>query len=62
MPYSARARAGAPVAAPVDWAELKRIERADHFTILDAAKLLRRSQQRRLSGWGIADQTLPSLA
>ena len=32
-PYSLRARPGAPVATPVDWAELKRIEAADKYTI-----------------------------
>jgi bifunctional non-homologous end joining protein LigD len=61
LPYSARARAGAPVAAPVGWDELERIRRADHFTILDAAKLLRRSRQRALGGWGIANQGIPRL-
>src|SRR5215213_9027773 len=33
MPYSARARAGMPVAAPVAWDELDGIDRSDHFTI-----------------------------
>ena len=61
LPYSARARAGAPVAAPVGWDELERIERADHFTIADAAELLRRARQRRLRGWGDVRQRLPSL-
>jgi bifunctional non-homologous end joining protein LigD len=59
LPYSARAKAGSPVAAPVSWDELKRIERSAHFTIIDATKLLRRAEQRALRGWGIADQTLP---
>jgi bifunctional non-homologous end joining protein LigD len=62
LPYSARARVGSPVAAPVSWDELKRIERADHFSIIDAAKLLRRADQRALRGWGTAEQKLPKLA
>jgi bifunctional non-homologous end joining protein LigD len=62
LPYSARARAGSPVAAPVSWTELERIERADHFSILDAAKLLRRADQRALRRLGIAEQTLPALS
>jgi bifunctional non-homologous end joining protein LigD len=57
LPYSARAKVGSPVAAPVSWDELKRIARSDHFTITDAAKLLRRAD--RLRGWGIGDQHLP---
>jgi bifunctional non-homologous end joining protein LigD len=61
LPYSARARSGAPVAAPVSWNELGRIERADHFSILDAGKLLRRANQAALRGWGFADQLLPAL-
>ena len=61
MPYSARARAGMPVAAPVTWDELKSIERSDAFTIADAAELLKRSKGRKLRGWGVADQTLPVL-
>jgi bifunctional non-homologous end joining protein LigD len=60
MPYSARARRGMPVAAPVAWDELDSVDRSDMFTILDAEMLLRRSKQ--LSGWGEADQSLPSIA
>src|SRR6059058_5011808 len=35
QPYSARARAGMPVATPVDWDELEEIGRSDAFTIAD---------------------------
>jgi len=62
LPYSARARAGSPVAAPVSWNELQRIGRAEHFRITDAASLLRRAERRALRGWGIARQRLPRLA
>lgn len=59
VPYSARARAGAPVAAPVSWEELRRIERPDAFTVADLTRLLKRAGQARLRGWGIAQQELP---
>jgi bifunctional non-homologous end joining protein LigD len=35
MPYSARAREGAPVAAPVAWDELDRYDSGHHFSIRD---------------------------
>ncbi len=61
MPYSARARAGAPVAAPVSWTELRDIDTAAHWRVRDAAELLERATSRALAGWGVADQVLPDL-
>jgi len=61
MPYSARARAGAPVAAPVAWRELDAIDRAARWTIRDAAELVARADGAALRGWGVADQILPDL-
>ncbi|HEY6048033.1 MAG TPA: non-homologous end-joining DNA ligase [Sphingomicrobium sp.] len=61
MPYSARARAGMPVAAPVGWDELEGIERADAFTIADAEVLLKRATSRALKDWGKAEQRLPKI-
>jgi bifunctional non-homologous end joining protein LigD len=61
MPYSARARSGMPVAAPVLWEELPEIDRADAFTIADVETLLERSESRPLKDWGQADQSLPKL-
>jgi bifunctional non-homologous end joining protein LigD len=58
MPYSARARAGMPVAAPVTWEELEDIERPDVFTIADVGTLLKRSRSRALKGWGAGAQRL----
>ena len=59
LPYSARARTGAPVAAPVAWRELDDIDSAGRWTIRDADELLKRADSRLLAGWGIADQVLP---
>jgi bifunctional non-homologous end joining protein LigD len=59
MPYSARAREGAPVAAPVTWAELDKYEGGHHFSIRDADELLMRAKSKALAGWGKAKQALP---
>jgi bifunctional non-homologous end joining protein LigD len=59
MPYSARARPGSPVAAPVEWDELDDVDSPQYFTIGDAPQLIKRA--RRLRHWGLAGQTLPKL-
>lgn len=61
LPYSARARKGAPVAAPVAWDELDDIGSAGRFTIADAERLLERARSRDLRGWGEAAQALPDI-
>jgi bifunctional non-homologous end joining protein LigD len=61
MPYSARARANAPVAAPITWDELDDFESAHPFSIGDANLLLKRSESKPLRGWGMADQSLPDV-
>lgn len=61
MPYAARARAGAPVAAPVSWTELREIETAARWSVSAAPELIARASSRALAGWGIADQVLPDL-
>lgn len=61
LPYSARARAGAPVAVPVTWDELDGFESAHEFGILDADRLLERARSKALAGWGFAEQALPDL-
>jgi bifunctional non-homologous end joining protein LigD len=61
MPYSARARRGMPVAAPVDWDELADIDRSDAFSIADVDQLLKRARSRKLKSWGSGAQLLPSL-
>jgi len=59
MPYSARAREGAPVAAPITWDELKDFDSGHAFSIRDAGELLRRAKLKKLAGWGKATQSLP---
>ena len=61
LPYSARARSGAPVAVPIAWGELKDMDDAHPFSIDDAKKLLDRASSKRLAGWGFASQHLPDL-
>src|SRR3546814_21099255 len=55
LPYSARARSGAPVAAPVSWSELKDIETPAMFSVEDVDTLIARANARPLEGWGVAD-------
>ena len=61
LPYSARAREGAPVAVPLGWRELAQVESARDFTIADADTLRERAQGKTLAGWGFAEQHLPDL-
>ena len=59
MPYSARAREGAPVSAPVAWDELDQYDSGHHFSIRDADELLERASSKLLAGWGKEKQALP---
>src|SRR5689334_17849053 len=59
MPYSARGREGAPVAAPIAWEELDKYKGGSHFSIRDADELLKRASSKMLAGWGKAKQALP---
>jgi len=61
LPYSARARTGAPVALPVSWDELEGFADAHPLSINDAATLIERAESKSLSGWGFAAQRLPAI-
>ena len=61
LPYSARAREGAPVAAPIDWSEVAGTNGGNRFTIRDIDELLERAASPLLAGWGRARQSLPDL-
>jgi bifunctional non-homologous end joining protein LigD len=61
MPYAARAREGAPVAAPVSWTELKDVETPAMYSVEDVDALIERANSRALQGWGVADQILPDV-
>jgi len=61
MPYTARARAKAPVAVPVTWAELGDLDTPAKWHVGDQDELLRRASSKDLVGWGVARQVLPDL-
>jgi len=61
MPYSARARPGATVAAPVTWTELRAVESAGLYGVADRDTLLERAGSADLAEWGMAAQVLPDL-
>lgn len=61
MPYSVRARPGAPVAVPISWNELPSIENAHIFAMPDIETLLERARGKALAGWGMAEQPLPDI-
>ncbi len=58
MPYSARARPNAPVAAPITWDEADDFT-PNHFTVKDGATLVARARSAALRDWGVAKQRLP---
>jgi bifunctional non-homologous end joining protein LigD len=61
MPYTARARAKAPVAVPVTWAELGDLDTPAKWHVGDQEELLKRASSKDLARWGIARQVLPDL-
>lgn len=61
LPYSARARSGAPVAAPIAWNELKGLADAKPYSIEDVKRLSDRAAAKSLQGWGFATQVLPDI-
>ncbi|MDQ2764967.1 MAG: DNA ligase D, partial [Pseudomonadota bacterium] len=61
MPYTVRARAGAPIAVPVAWSELSDIDTPALWHVGDETELLARAGAPSLAGWGSARQVLPDL-
>jgi bifunctional non-homologous end joining protein LigD len=61
MPYTARARARAPVAVPVTWVELGDLDTPAKWHVGDQEELLKRASSKDLVGWGMARQVLPDL-
>lgn len=61
LPYSVRAREGAPVAAPIAWEELDSVSKGGEYALTDAAQLMERATSGALAGWGQADQILPDV-
>jgi bifunctional non-homologous end joining protein LigD len=47
-PYSTRARAGCPVAVPISWKELETLDRANGFSLNDAAE---RAEDKKHNPW-----------
>lgn len=56
--YAVRARQGAPVAAPLEWKELKDLKAADQFTMKDALKRLKSKKQDPF--FRVKAQTIPA--
>jgi len=60
LPYSARAREGAPVAVPIGWDALADVKGAAAWSIKDTDELIKRAASADLKSWGFAAQTLPT--
>ena len=56
--YSLRARAGAPVAMPLAWAALGKLQAANAFTLRDVPATLKRRRQDPWQGMGKIKQDL----
>ncbi len=60
-PYSSRARAGAPVSAPIDWSELGSLKSADQYTVKNVLQRLSRLRHDPWAKIGSVKQSLPRL-
>ncbi|MFD1787570.1 hypothetical protein ACFSC3_08300 [Sphingomonas floccifaciens] len=61
MPFTVRARSGAPVAAPITWGEMKTVDTFYHSHAGEGEELVPQAASEALAGWGRADQVLPEL-
>jgi len=61
-PYSTRARAGAPVSTPLDWAELGTLKSSNQFTVRNLPGRLVRLRKDPWAAIGRCRQSLPKLA
>ncbi|HEU0098603.1 MAG TPA: non-homologous end-joining DNA ligase [Allosphingosinicella sp.] len=59
MPWSLRAREGAPVATPLSWSEFAKAQSPVAMTYADAGEA--RQRALKLRGWGRSDQSLPRI-
>jgi len=59
VPYSSRARSGAPVAMPLSWSELGRLKSANQYTVQNAMQRLGRQKTDPWAGMGRIKQALP---
>lgn len=62
VPYSTRARPGAPVATPLRWDELSRLESADRYTVQNMARRLASLQRDPWAGFEKARVSLKKTA
>jgi bifunctional non-homologous end joining protein LigD len=62
LPYSTRAREGAPIAMPLAWDELKRLKAANQFNIQNAVERLRRQKQNPWADLARARQSVSAAA
>ena len=58
-PYSTRARAGAPVSAPIDWSELGSLKAANQYTVENLTQRLSRVRSDPWAAIGRTKQSLP---
>ena len=61
LPWTVRAREGAPVAVPLSWDELDGIDRANAFTLQDIKSLIKKASGAAWRHWCAKDQRLPIL-
>jgi len=60
-PFSSRARPGAPIAWPVSWQGLRRLQNAQPAAVSTGVKLLKRQKNDPWDGYFDIEQSLPSL-